>query len=373
MIFKKKKKDRVISLGLDADRTEAENLQPDELESAPPSPDKNLEQETAPKEDVESSVSTMPEIEAPEALTVEEESAQEPSPPHIESMEFVEAAVPAAPEPVLSQDDAPSSSEPEKIPVDDREPMEEMVPPVESVVEEIIIDEEPVPEESLDVISLDSGLPIMSVESVPEIIQCPFCLENIPADSGICEKCGNIAEKSGEEDLIEMELIPEEDGLDAEAVSEPLLSEFSQQDKDVDLKEEDFLNRTRPLEESPVPSILKETTLLTPATLCRFPREEGKEDVEFPLNIGKTGIGRDPTNECPFPDEEFISRHHCEIIYRKYQYILEDLGSANGSYVNDIKVKETVLRDGDIIQIGSLRFLFKDPIEQMKKKKDQTH
>ena len=52
--------------------------------------------------------------------------------------------------------------------------------------------------------------------------------------------------------------------------------------------------------------------------------------------------------------------------------MLKDLQSANGSYVNDVRVKETILRDGDTIQIGSLRFLFEDPVEKMKKKKAEA-
>jgi len=64
-----------------------------------------------------------------------------------------------------------------------------------------------------------------------------------------------------------------------------------------------------------------------------------------------------------------VSRHHCEINYHKYQYVLEDLDSANGTFINEVKVHETVLRSGDVIQIGALKFLFEDPVEEMKKKK----
>lgn len=97
----------------------------------------------------------------------------------------------------------------------------------------------------------------------------------------------------------------------------------------------------------------------------------GKETTDvYQLNIGRSTIGRGLENDLSFGDEEFISRNHCEITYYKYQYMLKDLQSANGSFVNDVKVQETILRDGDCLQIGSLRFIFKDPIEQMKKKKE---
>jgi pSer/pThr/pTyr-binding forkhead associated (FHA) protein len=126
---------------------------------------------------------------------------------------------------------------------------------------------------------------------------------------------------------------------------------------------------TRPLSGRPSPSLLKETTIMIPAQLSLLDSFERKAEKTFTLRIGATNIGRGTDNELSFPEEEFISRHHCQIAFHRYQYVLKDLQSANGTFVNDVKIQETILRDGDHIQIGSLRFIFEDPVERMKKKR----
>ena len=52
------------------------------------------------------------------------------------------------------------------------------------------------------------------------------------------------------------------------------------------------------------------------------------------------------------------SRHHAEIHRRGARFILRDLASANGTYVNGKRVVETSLEDGDELQIGATLFRF---------------
>ena len=56
-----------------------------------------------------------------------------------------------------------------------------------------------------------------------------------------------------------------------------------------------------------------------------------------------------------------ISRNHCCIIVTDNGLYLRDLASRTGALVNGRKVKESDLRDGDVIQIGSFKFKFADP------------
>ena len=51
-------------------------------------------------------------------------------------------------------------------------------------------------------------------------------------------------------------------------------------------------------------------------------------------------------------DQESVSRNHAKIINTGKSIILRDLGSTNGTYVNDELIDEYVLRDGDFIKIG---------------------
>lgn len=76
-------------------------------------------------------------------------------------------------------------------------------------------------------------------------------------------------------------------------------------------------------------------------------------------------IGRSSKNDL-FIDQESISRHHARITYDGAgSYLVTDLNSTNGSFVNDQPVKEQRLKDGDQIQIGRsiLKFMTGENIE----------
>ena len=84
---------------------------------------------------------------------------------------------------------------------------------------------------------------------------------------------------------------------------------------------------------------------------------EGREQ-ELKIVGNRLGIGRLPENDLVLIDET-ISRHHAELILREGVYILKDLRTRNGTWVNGERIKEIKLKDGDEIKIGtkSLRFL----------------
>src|SRR5271154_7199372 len=62
-------------------------------------------------------------------------------------------------------------------------------------------------------------------------------------------------------------------------------------------------------------------------------------------------IGRAEETDIQF-DQESVSRNHARIVGHGDAYVLSDLGSTNGTLVNDRPVDERALRDGDIVQIG---------------------
>lgn len=53
-----------------------------------------------------------------------------------------------------------------------------------------------------------------------------------------------------------------------------------------------------------------------------------------------------------------VSGHHCVIRHDDNRYTLKDLGSTNGTHVNNKQVNEVELKPKDLIQVGSVEFLF---------------
>src|SRR6202012_3789592 len=68
-------------------------------------------------------------------------------------------------------------------------------------------------------------------------------------------------------------------------------------------------------------------------------------------------IGRSSKSDVQI-DQESVSRNHAKILNTGKSIILRDLGSTNGTYVNDQLIDEYVLRDGDLIKIGRTIFKF---------------
>ena len=74
----------------------------------------------------------------------------------------------------------------------------------------------------------------------------------------------------------------------------------------------------------------------------------------FDLNADVISIGRESTNDIVIQDSE-ISRNHARIIRRGGGFLLEDLGSTNGTMVNGYPVTRTMLRPTDVVAIGESR------------------
>lgn len=66
-------------------------------------------------------------------------------------------------------------------------------------------------------------------------------------------------------------------------------------------------------------------------------------------------------------DDGTLSRFHARVSLRDGAYVLEDLGSLNGCYINDRRIKQAVLGDGDRVRLGwgaSFRFQLLDEDEE---------
>ena len=84
---------------------------------------------------------------------------------------------------------------------------------------------------------------------------------------------------------------------------------------------------------------------------------EGQQAIELrPVN----SLGRHPNNTIQLLDK-IVSKEHCILELRDGQFLLRDLGSLNGTYVNGERVRgEQFLRHGDEIALGSTRARYDD-------------
>jgi len=73
----------------------------------------------------------------------------------------------------------------------------------------------------------------------------------------------------------------------------------------------------------------------------------------------KNVLGRSPQCDIVI-GEAAVSRQHCEIVWEYVQYLVRDLGSANGTFVNGQPITEVALRNGDLIEIGLVHLRFHD-------------
>jgi pSer/pThr/pTyr-binding forkhead associated (FHA) protein len=72
---------------------------------------------------------------------------------------------------------------------------------------------------------------------------------------------------------------------------------------------------------------------------------------EVSLSQAATTIGRLPDNSVQI-DNLAVSGHHAKISWDQDYYVVEDLGSLNGTYVNNERVGKATLKHGDRIKIG---------------------
>ena len=77
----------------------------------------------------------------------------------------------------------------------------------------------------------------------------------------------------------------------------------------------------------------------------------------YELTDGSSLVGRDETCDITL-QESSVSRNHGEVLIQSEKSIVRDLGSTNGTYVNDRLVTSASLRDGDIIRFGRVIFKY---------------
>ena len=158
----------------------------------------------------------------------------------------------------------------------------------------------------------------------------------IPTSQHVCPFCGGIRDASGNCDCtISGAPAPQQQATGQQA-AQPT---------------EDFAPQSQP---EPAPA--------QPAPSEQQPRLAGLSGPyagqSFALKPGQTEIGREATKDIALPVDNTVSRNHARIAEEVAAYVIYDMGSTNGTFVNGAKIQRQELSAGDVIQVGSTKFRF---------------
>ena len=78
---------------------------------------------------------------------------------------------------------------------------------------------------------------------------------------------------------------------------------------------------------------------------------------KFMLDADVTRAGRHPESDI-FLDDITVSRRHAEFEKGADGYVVRDVGSLNGTYLNRERIDEDRLANGDEVQIGKFKLVF---------------
>ena len=150
---------------------------------------------------------------------------------------------------------------------------------------------------------------------------CNKCGHRNPPSSGFCSSCGSVL-----------------DNLDDRTVT---------------------LVNIDPLQEStgPQDDIVVRMADLPDTSASLVVRNGPQAGVALSLEAPVTTLGRHQDSEISL-DDITVSRRHAEIVRTASGYVVRDSGSLNGTYVNNQRIDEAPLRQGDELQVGKFRLVF---------------
>jgi hypothetical protein len=156
-------------------------------------------------------------------------------------------------------------------------------------------------------------------------VPCPRCGHRNPAGSNFCASCG-VALASGPAD-------------DTATISLPLDADAT---------------RAEPEPRVAAPAAGLEGVLV----VTRGPNVGARIALSGQLIT----LGRHPESSI-FLDDVTVSRRHAEISFTGGRYLIRDVGSLNGTYVNRSRVEQTWLEPDDELQIGKFKLVFVAPAQ----------
>jgi hypothetical protein len=92
---------------------------------------------------------------------------------------------------------------------------------------------------------------------------------------------------------------------------------------------------------------------------------------EFPLSRPVVNIGRRLDNDLVVDDPR-VSRHHAQLRAIKNRYVLFDLNSSGGTFINGQRTSQTVLYPGDVISLAGVSLIFGQDVPLPQRDPNQT-
>ena len=77
------------------------------------------------------------------------------------------------------------------------------------------------------------------------------------------------------------------------------------------------------------------------------------------LSVERTSVGRVEDNTLQIADAS-VSSHHAEILLRGSDIVIKDIGSTNGTFINNQKITESVLQPGQTLRFGQVELKIDD-------------
>jgi DNA-binding NtrC family response regulator len=92
-------------------------------------------------------------------------------------------------------------------------------------------------------------------------------------------------------------------------------------------------------------------------TVRRFRLIDESTQHTFECLLGRCQLGSHAGNEVQLADPT-VSRFHCEVLVEGQRAFVKDLGSTNGTFVDQVRIKEAFLRNGSLLTIGNTTLRF---------------
>lgn len=110
--------------------------------------------------------------------------------------------------------------------------------------------------------------------------------------------------------------------------------------------------------EEPLEGEAQEAISSLPTTSALLVVQRGpNEGARFLLDQDRTSVGRRESADI-FLDDVTVSRKHAEFVRQGSDFLVRDVGSLNGTYVNRERIDAIALRPGDEVQVGKYRMIF---------------
>jgi len=161
---------------------------------------------------------------------------------------------------------------------------------------------------------------------------CTQCGQQNPDDSRFCSRCGNALPRAGGDSPVETT-------------------------STISLSALEGLDGETPPAEQPSEGEPSSLEALPPGSALMVVKRGPNAGSRFLLDADVTTAGRHPESDI-FLDDVTVSRRHAEFVREGGGFLVRDVGSLNGTYLNRERIDAAGLAGGDEVQIGKYRLVF---------------